>query len=520
MSSTCKSSSSIPTDDNIPERLELPSAIERIKSIRAANKKIKILHVWIWIRESPKLLELLILNGWASQLIRNIAAARLYAQQNNFHLVIHGVYYAEEVQRKVVHKESDAFGSLLNDLCDFSVEFNNDDEIVAAGDELKVITTEHLRLGEITEEVQKMINRIESEDVAVNGKRYQVVAWKEYGVDRTKSLKAFEEMTNNYRLLAKSASQVNPGKDVKINPAKEEERKAVKKRAAEIEKHCREKGTLPGDLRITFRRRTTKDVKDFIKQYSEAQKEMEQSSKTADGAVSSMLKSLYGNPTLSASPTGKAANIYMRTSPSTISSMIWIDITDGERMQVPLYQLCLIIAMLETQLGEHDGNMDVYIYYDHHQSREGLCNPEFGLFADSIFRQQVSLAVATKSNRVSSHLESFLLLQRICNEAGTKLLFAQQIGQDYEEIAIAEDKRRERQRDIIELFNEQMNILRNKLGYDDRERSLKFLSIARGYYSKSDKDHVIRILRESGFNDDFFDALHERDAEFKEKKRT
>ena len=519
MSSTSKSSSD-PIDDNIPERLELPSAIERIRSIRgAAEKKIKILHVWIWIRESPKLLVLLILNGWASQLIRNIAAAQHYARRNGFHLVIHGVYYAEEVHRKKVDGAG-VWGRLLLDLLNFKREANGDDVIVDADDELWVITTELLRLHEELDCVKDMVGTIEDEEAAVNGKCYQVVTLKEFRVDRTEALKAFEEMMKNYRLLAKSASQVNPGIEVTIEPDKMEERTAVEVRAAELVKHCRDKGTLPGGLGISFRRSAPKDVKDFIEQYSKAQEEMEKGSIHADGAISSILDIVYGNPTLSVSPTGTAADIYMRTSPSTVASMIWIDTTDGESMQLPLYQLCHIIAMLEKKLRElkQGGDIEVNVFYDHHKSRDELCNPQFALLADSIFRGQVSLAIATKSNRVSSHLESFDLLQYICEETQTELLFAQQIGQDDRQIAVRENGRRGRQRNIIEVFNDRMNRSRNKLKYDDRDISIRFLSIGCGTYSKSDKDSVISILRASGLNQAFIDSLDERDESLEEKE--
>ena len=452
-------------------------------------------------------------NGWASQLIRNIFAAQLYAQQNNFHLVIHGVYYAEGVKRSEVHK-SDAWINLLRDLGAFRNKATDID--VTADDEMMLITTELLRFGDNSRRVKEMTDLIER--LVINGKSVQVFTLKEVGIDRMEALQIWTEMANSSKSLGETVSHKDAGKDVKIDPAKKKERKEVEDRAAEIVKHCRKEDSLPDDLEISFRLPTPKDVKVLIDQYFEAQKEMKQGSKSADDAISSILNSLDVNPTLSASSTGRAITMYMRTSESTARSMIWIDVTDSQgnphRIQVPRYQLCHNIALLEKQLvgRKQGGKVDVIIYYDHFQSRdEERCNHQFALLADSIFRKQVALAVTTKSNRVSSHLHSIQLLQCVCAKTGTELFFSQQIGQNDYDVATAEDKRRGERQGINDCFNKKTNILRNRLEHEERERSLEFLSIACGLYFESDKKTVIGILRANGFNDQFIQALDARD---------
>ena len=159
----------------------------------------------------------MILNGWASQLRRNLIAAIRYADENNFELVIHGVFYAEQVSRREVH-ESIPFAHLLKELMHFRLDHESSG-YVASGDKLWLLTTEYLRLGDDPNKVGRMCDIIEK--ICVNGVYIRVVTLKEFELKRDQCLGAWRELEDNLRDLTDSASRNNPAKLVPIEAEKE-----------------------------------------------------------------------------------------------------------------------------------------------------------------------------------------------------------------------------------------------------------------------------------------------------------
>ena len=488
---------------------------------RTGNKK-KVLHLWIWIRESPKWWLLMIVNGWASQLIRNLNAAIFYAEENDFELVIHGVVYAEQVSRREVH-QSGAWGELLKQLLYFK-KAHNGSGYVASGDKLCVMTTEYLRLGEFVDEVNVMIDMIET--IAVNGINVCVIALKEFDLNRHRCLEAWRDLEDKLRALAENASNRNPGKLVEINPRKQKERDDVEDDAREIEKHLREHNSLSEayqqNIKFYRPKKVSVDKKDGIekltKSFIEAQKQIgtcdELNQQKVEEAVSLMTGNVYGNGNieiLESTAGGFDVAMYFRSSTS-IGDKVSIELEDGGTFDLPLEQFANNMAMLR-QLHRQGEEIRVCVFYDYKRSRDSLCNPEFAQFLHGVCHQQFSSAIVTQWNRISTHLAAFDVVEHICRTRGTNLLFSEEIGQEQREIAIAESNRRALQRQFVEEFKRTMNEIRDDENDETKKQiSLRYLKIANRNCSKNEKDELINLLRDNGLNDEFIKELCEAGA--------
>ena len=489
-------------------------------SIKRSGKK-KMLHLWIWIRESPKWWLLMIQNGWASQLMRILTAAQRYADENDLQLVVHGVVYAEQVSRRDV-LGSEAFGKLINELMGFTsdVEQGRYPDFTS-GDKLWVMCTEYLRFGEVPTEVKWMIDSIEL--IGVSGVKFRVVTLEEFGLDRDSCMEALKELFESLRALAENASHRNTGKQVKIAPQKKKERADVERDAREIEKHLREHKSLPKAIQqnIKFYRSNEDDVKKLITGYKKAQKQIGESkqldTKKVKEAVSLIERDVYGDMQLLKSQTGGIdVAFYFRLSSSgegdTTSEKVPINLQDGGgTFDVPLKQLAHNTAMLRQLYNQQWQNEEirVAVFFDNKKSRDSLCNAEFGLFLHGVFHQQFSSAIVTQWNRISTHLPAHDLVEHICRTRGTSLLFSEEIGQTSREVAIAESNRRGQQREFVERFKKRMEKIRDRKDETEKQTSLQYLTIGRNNYTKEEKNEFIKRLKGYGLNEDFITELEE-----------
>ena len=493
-----------------PQIYYVPNKYAVIK--RTGNKK-KVLHVWIWIRESPKWWLLMILNGWASQLKRNLIAAIRYAEENDFELVIHGVFYAEQVSRREVH-ESIPFADLLVKLMHFRLDHESSG-YVASGDKLWLLTTEYLRFGEDPIKVGGMCDIIEK--ICVNGVYIRVVTLKEFELNRDSCLLAWRELEDNLRDLAENASNRDPAKLVPIDQRKKKEREDVERDATEIENHLREHNSLPeADQQNTkFYRSKKVDIEKLTKRFIEAQEQIGKSEKLNHQKVKDAVSSIWGdvnsNMQLLKSPTGGMdIAMYFRSSHGTSVDKATIELEDGGgTYDLPLQQFAHNMAMIR-QLQRQDEEIRVWVFYDDQRSRDSLCNPEFCLFLHGVLSQHFSSAVVSQWNRISTHLEAFDILQELCSTREVSLLFSKEIGQDSREVAITENKRRDLQREFVARFNKRMDEIRDGMADESKKQiSLQYLKIGMKQFATEDKDELIEFLRESGLNDDFIKELDE-----------
>ena len=482
---------------------------------RTGNKK-KVLHLWIWIRESPKWWLMMIRNGWASQLIRNLNAATFYAEENGFELVIHGVVYAEQVSRKKVDQSS-AWGELLKQLIYFKKEHNGSG-YVASGDKLCVMTTEYLRLGESVDDVNDMIGIIEA--IAVNGINVSVITLKEFDLNRQRCLEASRVLEDKLRNLADNASQNDPAKLVGIDPQKQKERDDVKREAKKIEEHLRKHNCLPPEStqqNIKFYRPKAADVEKLTKTFIEAQKEIGKcevlNHQEVKDAVSLIEGAVCGNMQLLKSSTGALdVAMYFRSSWGTSVDKVSIELEDGGgKFDGPLQQFAHNMAMLR-QLQQQGEEIRVAVFYDDQKSRDSRCNPEFALFLHGVLSQQFSTGIVSQWNRISTHLAAFDVLQELCSTRKVSLLFSKEIGQNPREVAIAESNRRELQREFFEEFKRTMNEIRGENNEMKKQISLQYLKFANENIPACDKDELIKHLRDNGLNKDFIKELDEAGA--------
>ena len=477
-------------------------------SIKRSGKK-KMLHLWIWIRESPKWWLLMIQNGWASQLMRILTAAQRYAEDNNFQLVVHGVVYAEQVSRREV-LESTAFGKLLNDLMDFQldVELGHYTDF-NSGDKLWVMCTEYLRFGEDPAKVKWMLERIE--EIGVNGVNVDVVTLKEFDLDREPCLEAWKELTDNLGTLAENASHTKTGKQVEIDSKKKKEREEVEREAEKIEEHLRKHNCLPPEStqqNIKFYRPKAADVEKLTKTFIEAQKEIGKcdvlNHQEVKDAVSLIEGAVSGNVQLLKSSTGGLDTaFYFRSSHGKSVDKVSIELEDGGgKSDAPLQQFAYNMAMLRQLVQRQDEEIRVIVFYDDQKSRDSRCNPEFASFLHGVLSQQFSIGIISQWNRISTHLAAFDLLQELCSTREVSLLFPKEIGQDQREIAFTESTRRDLQRQIVESFNERMDGRRNGI-------SNEYFTIGQKNYTKEEKNEFIENLEGYGLNEDFMNELKE-----------
>uniref|UniRef100_A0A7S2L8I6 Uncharacterized protein n=1 Tax=Skeletonema marinoi TaxID=267567 RepID=A0A7S2L8I6_9STRA len=323
-----------------------------------------------------------------------------------------------------------------------------------------VMSTELLRFGSNPYAVQEMIKVIEG--MQINGVKCRVFTLKEAYLDQNTALMAWKKLADNKARLSKDiGSQRIPAKQVPVDEKKEADRNVLKDRAAEIESYVRVNKALPKDVyeliefvhpTKTPSNRLEKLRKNFVKAQDvmAGRKESSMSSmkhvtevissQKVDNAFSSLEMCVYRGTNFLPNPKSaqdafiSCAAMYFRTSPSTISSTVCIEIKDdgsGSVMYVPLHQMCVNIARLlkyhKKQRGDQQGGkIQVTIYYDEMKSRDACCNPQFASFVDGIYKNKFDLAMASRSNRCSSHLTSYYLLNKTCESTDTDLEFSEQ----------------------------------------------------------------------------------------------
>ena len=282
--------------------------------------------------------------------------------------------------------------------------------------------------------------------------------------------------------------------------------------ATVIENHLREHKSLPeaDQQNIKFYRPKKDDVKEVINGFTEAQEQIGDCEVLNQQKVEEAVSLIVGNGNIEIlkSTGGFDVAMYFRSSHCTSVDKVSIDLEDGGKFDAPLDQFAHNMAIIR-QLRRQGREIRITLFYDDQRSRDSWCNPEFALFLHGVLSQQFSSAVVSQWNRISTHLAAFDILLEICSTRGTSLFFSKEIGQDQREVAIAESKRRERQREFVKMFNIRMDEIRDANGEETKQISLQFLKIGMKRFAMEDKDELIEVLRESGLNDDFIKELDE-----------
>ncbi|KAL7458263.1 hypothetical protein ACHAWC_009801 [Mediolabrus comicus] len=502
------------------------------------TQKKKTLYLFIWLRESPKWIYLMLCMGFISQLRRIVSSAIFYARENGYELDIRSICYGKMVDRRETEDDK-ALLQLRFDLGKFVAEAIKKNINVSPYDKVLVVATEILRFGSNPDTVKEFIRYLSTLSVfkgKQTGVEPKLVTLKEALLDD----KELCDCADTFKKLLDKIDGIREDhgnhKDPSIgisylsNDAKREN-EGLRESQCEIYQEIIDNDSrLPSTIsswlviKSVTTSSSTPDTSKICGEFvttmcnirncglengalTHSTEEIDPTNLHKFG--SGFMKNISQENTSSSALLPEEYALYFRKSPGG-NKVVEAHVSggDGEEIALPLYQLSWHIAYLE-KFRKKGATLRIRIYYDQNKLRED-CNPALMTMVLDTWKHNIKWLIAHKTNRLTSHLVFYQLLKYICDKKCIQMRFPFHHGKNIDLVVENENERKVKEQKAYRKYIAEVNEKRIKLSEQDKKMSLDFLKIGSGKTTEDEKLLLSEILTKNHLNSPLFDKFFEQ----------